>query len=288
MSIIDKLRVEPGKKIKLSKIDPCDTGKYSDDAIAQAKSDEHKKKLANLQYHLYSEGKQSLLICLQALDTGGKDGTINHVLSTMNPQGTRVHNFKAPSQEEAAHDFLWRAHLHTPAKGEIAIFNRSYYEDVLVVRVHNLVPKDVWSKRYDLINDFEQNLVQNGTRILKFYLHISPEEQLRRFKDRLDDPAKNWKISETDYKDRRYWPQYIDAYEDVFRKTSTKHAPWYIIPANNKWFRNLAVAKIVVDTMEDMKMELPLPKVDIAQIRAKYHTARRKEKALVKELQKSP
>jgi PPK2 family polyphosphate:nucleotide phosphotransferase len=196
----------------------------------------------------------------------------------MNPQGTFVFGFKQPSKEEAAHDFLWRVHSRTPAKGEVVIFNRSHYEDVLVVRVHKLVPRSVWSKRYDLINDFETMLSQNGTTILKFFLHISPEEQLARFKQRLDDPSRNWKISESDYSERELWPQYVEAYEDAMALTSTKHAPWYIIPANHKWFRNLAVSQIIADTMDDMGLKLPPTHVDIADIRRKYHAAARERK----------
>jgi PPK2 family polyphosphate:nucleotide phosphotransferase len=196
----------------------------------------------------------------------------------MNPQGTFVYGFKQPSRDEAAHDFLWRAHQRTPGKGEVVIFNRSHYEDVLVVRVHKLVPQSVWSKRYDLINDFETMLSQNGTTILKFFLHISPEEQLSRFKQRLDDPARHWKISESDYSERELWPKYVDAYEDAMKLTSTKRAPWYIIPANQKWFRNLAVSQIIADTMDEMGLELPPTRVDISDIRRKYHAAEREEK----------
>lgn len=214
-----------------------------------------------------------MLICLQALDAAGKDGTINHVLGMMNPQGTKVHGFKVPSKEEAAHDFLWRIHRQTPGKGEVAIFNRSHNEDVLVVRVHDLVRKEVWSKRYDLINEFEKNLVDNGTCVLKFFLHISPDEQLRRFEQRLDDPMRRWKISEADYSERKLWPEYVEAYEDVFRKTSTPHAPWYVIPANHKWFRNLAVSTIVVEAMDALGLKLPAPTVDLDAMRRKYHEA---------------
>jgi PPK2 family polyphosphate:nucleotide phosphotransferase len=189
------------------------------------------------------------------------------VFSGMNPQGTFVYGFKQPSKYEAAHDFLWRAHLRTPGKGEVVVFNRSYYEDVLVVRVHKLVPNLVWSKRYDLINDFETMLSQNGTTILKFYLHISPDEQLSRFKQRLDDPSRHWKISESDYSERELWPEYMAAYEDAMPLTSTKHAPWYIIPANHKWFRNLVVSQIVADTLDEMGLKLPATRVDLADIR---------------------
>jgi PPK2 family polyphosphate:nucleotide phosphotransferase len=191
----------------------------------------------------------------------------------MNPQGTFVFGFKQPSKLEAAHDFLWRAHLRVPGKGEVVIFNRSHYEDVLVVRVHQLVDRSVWSKRYDLINDFETMLSRNGTTILKFFLHISPGEQLARFKQRLDDPSRHWKISDGDYSERELWPKYVEAYEDAIALTSTKHAPWYIIPANHKWFRNLAISQIIADTMGEMGLKLPPTHVDMADIRRKFHAA---------------
>jgi PPK2 family polyphosphate:nucleotide phosphotransferase len=210
---------------------------------------------------------------LQALDAAGKDGVIRHLFAGMNPQGTSVFGFKQPSREEAAHDFLWRAHRRTPAKGEVVVFNRSHYEDVLVVRVHKLVADSVWSKRYDLINDFEKMLSSNGTTVLKFFLHISPQEQLSRFEQRLDDPSRHWKISESDYSERELWPQY----EDALALTSTKHAPWYIIPSNHKWFRNLAVSQIVADTMSEMGLKLPPTRVDINDIRRKYHAAKKEK-----------
>jgi PPK2 family polyphosphate:nucleotide phosphotransferase len=200
------------------------------------------------------------------------------VFSAMNPQGTFVFGFKQPSKLEAAHDFLWRAHVRAPGKGEIVIFNRSHYEDVLVVRVHKLVPKPVWSKYYERINDFERLLHANRTRILKFYLHISPEEQLERFKQRLDDPSRYWKISESDYSERELWADYIQAFEDAMERTSTEHAPWYVIPSNHKWFRNLAISEIVADTLEDMDLKLPQAQVDIAGIRRKYHAAAAQQK----------
>ncbi len=270
-------QVEPGSEAKLSEIDPASTAKHKNKASAAADLENYTQKLRELQYLLYAECKRSLLICLQALDAAGKDGTINHVLGNMNPQGTRVHGFKVPSKEEAAHDFLWRIHTQTPGNGEVVIFNRSHYEDVLVARVHDLVPEDVWSKRYDLINDFEKGLIANGTHIIKFFLHVSPEEQLRRFKQRLDDPARHWKISEADYAERELWPQYTQAYEDALRKTSTKHAPWYVIPANHKWFRNLAVSKIVVETLESLNMKFPEPTVDLDDITRKYHASEQEE-----------
>ncbi|MBX3020727.1 MAG: polyphosphate kinase 2 family protein [Bdellovibrionales bacterium] len=284
MSYIKSLLIKPGHKVRLSKIDPDFTAGFKDDQSTQDKMAKHTARLRDLQYHLYAEGKQSLLICLQGLDGAGKDGTINHVLGAMNPQGTQVHGFKVPSKEEAAHDFLWRVHKVTPGKGTVTIFNRSHYEDVLVVRVHNLVPKSVWSQRYEMINEFERTLVSSGTRILKFYLHISPEEQLKRFAERLKDPARHWKISESDYSERQLWPEYTKAYEDCLSKTSTKHAPWYAIPSNNKWFRNLAVGKIVMETMREMKMKIPAPTIDIDDIERKYAAAVRSAKKMHREL----
>jgi PPK2 family polyphosphate:nucleotide phosphotransferase len=273
MRYADQFRVKPGSELKLSHIDPDFTGKHSGKASAKREIAAQEGKLRELQYRLYAENKRSVLICLQAMDAGGKDGTINHVLGAMNPQGAYVHSFKVPSALEAAHDFLWRIHRQTPAKGQVVVFNRSQYEDVLVVRVHNLVPKAAWSKRYDLINGFERDLVQAGTHLLKFYLHISKGEQLKRFKERLDDPEHRWKISEADYTERAFWHDYQVAYEDAITRTSTEHAPWYVIPANHKWFRNLAVAKITVETLESLGIELPKPTVDIAEIRRKYHAA---------------
>jgi PPK2 family polyphosphate:nucleotide phosphotransferase len=270
--------VEPGSKVRLSKIDPSYKGKFESHEKAAPEIAKHIERMEKLQYLLYADGSQSLLLVLQALDAAGKDGTVRHVFSGMNPQGTAVFGFKQPSKEEAAHDFLWRAHQRTPAKGQVVIFNRSHYEDVLVARVHNLVPKSVWSKRYDLINDFEEILSENSTTILKFYLHISPEEQLARFAQRLDDPARNWKISDSDYSERKLWPQYVEAYEDAMALTSTKHAPWYIIPANHKWFRDASISQIMADTMDEMGLKLPPAQVDLADIRAKYHAAVREAK----------
>jgi PPK2 family polyphosphate:nucleotide phosphotransferase len=265
--------VEPGAKVRLARIDPAHTGKHASHAQARPEIEKHVARMDALQYLLYADGSQSLLVVLQALDAGGKDGVIRHLFSGMNPQGTSVFGFKQPSRVEAAHDFLWRAHQRAPGKGEIVIFNRSHYEDVLVVRAHKLVPKPVWSKRYELINDFERMLSEHGTRILKFYLHISPEAQLERFKQRLDDPARHWKISETDYSERELWADYIAAFEDAMEKTATKHAPWYVIPSDHKWFRDLTISQIVADTLEDMHLKLPPTQVDIAAIRRKYHAA---------------
>lgn len=278
MSYRERFSVKPGGAVHLAKVDPAFTGDHENKASAAAALDADEQRLRDLQYLLYAEGRRSVLICLQALDAGGKDGTIRHVLRGLNPQGTHVHAFKAPVGEEARHDFLWRAHLRAPAFGDVAIFNRSHYESVLVERVHQLVPKSVWSARYELINEFEENLAQNGTRILKFYLHISPDEQLRRFKDRLDDPARQWKISEADYTERALWPQYMEAYEDALARTSTADAPWFIIPADHKWFRDLAVARIIVETLVSMNLHTPSPTVDIQQIRLKYHDAKARKR----------
>ena len=273
MDYREKFGVEPGAKVRLAKIDASYTGKHESHDKAQPEIEKNVQRMDKLQYLLYADGNQSLLVVLQALDAAGKDGVIRHVFSGMNPQGTFVFGFKQPSKIELAHDFLWRAHLRTPGKGEVVIFNRSYYEDVLVVRVHQLVDQSVWSKRYDLINDFETMLSRNGTTILKFFLHISPEEQLARFNQRLDDPSRHWKISDSDYSERELWPKYVEAYEDAIALTSTKRAPWYIIPANHKWFRNLAISQIIADTMGEMGLKLPPTHVDLADIRRKFHTA---------------
>ncbi len=274
MDYREEFRVKPGSKVRLSDLDPSYTGKHVSENKAAAEMEKHCRKLAEQQYLMYAEKQHSLLIVLQALDAAGKDGTVNHVMSAMNPQGTTVTPFKGPTPLELEHDFLWRVHPHAPAKGTVAIFNRSHYEDVLVVRVHKLAPKDVWLERYELINDFERLLYrQNNTHIIKFFLQISKEEQLERFKQRLDDPARNWKISDSDYQERELWNDYTKAFEEVFEKTSTKHAPWYIIPSNHKWFRNLAVSQIVAGTMQDLGMKMPKPTVDLAKIRREYHAA---------------
>ncbi len=232
------------------------------------------KKIRALQYRLYAENRQGLLIVLQGLDAAGKDGTIRHVLGMMNPQGCTVTGFKQPTPLEVRHDFLWRIHPHVPAQGEVAIFNRSHYEDVLVARVHPHCPKQQLELRYEQINQFEFLLAsQNNTRIIKFFLHISREEQLVRFAARLDDPAKHWKISTADYTERQYWDTYQEAYAQVLKQTSTQHAPWYVIPADHKWYRNYAVASIVLETLEAMAPQLPQPTVDLHQIREEFHSA---------------
>src|SRR5208337_1457411 len=273
MAYRKKFIVEPASKVRLEKIDPSHTGKHESQEKAEGEIASNLERLRKAQYLLYADAGQSLLVVLQGLDASGKDGVIQHLFSGVNPLGVKAVRCNPPSAAELAHDFLWRVHAQAPAKGEIVIFNRSHYEDVLVVRVHKLVPKAVWSKRYELINNFEKLLARNGTRILKFYLHISPEEQLERFRQRLDDPMRHWKISEADYSERNLWQDYMQAYEDAMEKTSTKHAPWYVIPSNHKWFRNLAISEILADTMEDMGVKLPPAQVDIAEIRRKYHTA---------------
>jgi PPK2 family polyphosphate:nucleotide phosphotransferase len=275
MKYAERFRVDPGCKVILKDIDPGfkdihnESRKKCTDEVEQ-----DRQRLRDLQELLYADGRRSLLICLQGMDTGGKDGTINHILGAMNPQGCRVVGFRQPSVEEAAHDFLWRIHQAAPPKGRVAVFNRSHYEDVLVVRVHNLVPKAVWSCRYDQINAFEKDLVDADTHILKFYLHISKQEQLTRFKERLKDPAKQWKISESDYKERKFWDDYTAAYEEALSRCSTTHAPWFIIPSDHKWFRNLAIARIVVESLEGLDMTFPSPSVDLKHIRKEYHTAK--------------
>jgi PPK2 family polyphosphate:nucleotide phosphotransferase len=249
--------VEPGKKVKLSEWDPNDKGDFKDKEEGLAEIAKLNARLEALQELLYAEHKHKVLIVLQAMDTGGKDGAIRRVFEGVNPQGVRVASFKVPTQEELDHDYLWRVHKVTPAKGEMAIFNRSHYEDVLVVRVHNLAPAEVWKKRFEQINQFERLLAENGTTILKFYLHIDLDEQKERLQARLDDPTKHWKFRLGDLEERKLWPEYIKAYEDVLSKTSTSYAPWYIVPANRKWYRDVVIATILVKTLEGLDMKFP-------------------------------
>lgn len=255
---MEKYMVKPGTKVNLSKLDPDDTGDFrsgKEEALAEITS--LTQKLTNLQEVLFAEHKHKILIVLQAMDTGGKDGTIRHVFSGVNPAGMRVVSFKVPSAEELDHDYLWRIHAATPAKGEMVIFNRSHYEDVLVVRVHEIVPPEVWKKRFEQINAFEEHLIANGTTILKFYLHIDKDEQKERLQARLDDPAKHWKFRLGDLEERKLWPAYMQAYEDVLEKTSTDNAPWMIVPANRKWYRDLLISRVLVNTLENLKMKFP-------------------------------
>lgn len=278
MNYIKKFQVKPESIVQLKDFDPNYKGKHKKKKSAIHKIGKLQQKMDELQYKLYSEHKQSLLIVLQALDTGGKDGVVRHVIASMNPQGCRVVGFKQPSPEELSHDFLWRIERQVPKPGEVVVFNRSQYEDVLIARVHNLVPKEVWSMRYQQINDFEQKLIANGTHILKFFLYISNEEQLQRFKKRLDDPTKQWKISEADYSEREYWDDYVKAYEDALSICSTSNAPWFVIPSDHKWYRNLAISHIIVEAMNKLSIEFPEPTVNIKDIRMKYHKAVMKEK----------
>ena len=250
--------IKPETKVKLSKWDPNDTGDFEggkEDGLA--KLEKLNGKLESLQELLFAEHKHKVLIVLQAMDTGGKDGAIRRVFDRVNPAGVRVASFKAPTAEELDHDYLWRVHKEVPGKGEMVIFNRSHYEDVLVVRVHNYVTPEVWGKRFEQINEFERTLVENGTTILKFYLHIDLDEQKARFQARLDDPTKRWKFRLGDLEERKFWPDYMKAFEDILSKTSTEHAPWYIVPANRKWFRDLVISSVLVDTLEGLKMEYP-------------------------------
>ena len=250
--------VKPGSKIKLSEWDPNNTGNFKggkEDGLAEVTR--LNNRLSELQEILYAEHKHKVLIVLQAMDTGGKDGAIRHVFSGINPQGIHVANFKAPTAEELDHDYLWRIHKMTPAKGEMTVFNRSHYEDVLVVRVHNIIPPEVIEKRYEQINSFEHFLTENGTTILKFYLHIDKDEQKERLQARLEDPTKHWKFRLADLEERKLWPDYMQAFEDVLSRTSTTHAPWVIVPANRKWYRDLVISSILVKTLEDLKMKIP-------------------------------
>src|SRR3989304_1482815 len=259
--------VKPGNRVNLDGWDPSDSSAFDGDKrAAQKKLKKLNDELINLQELLYAEHKHKVLIVLQGIDTSGKDGAIEHVFHGVNPQGVRVASFKVPTPEEMDHDYLWRVHKQTPGKGEIVIFNRSHYEDVLVVRVHELVPEMVWKKRYEQIREFERQLVQEGTIILKFFLHIDLEEQKERLQARLDDPTKIWKFNSADIKERARWDEYIDAYEDAINKTSTAEAPWYIVPANKKWYRNLVIANVLVYTLKKLDMEYPLPAEDLSGI----------------------
>jgi PPK2 family polyphosphate:nucleotide phosphotransferase len=266
MNFTRKMIVRPGSKIKLKDFDPDDTLGYQDDKKTQAKTAKLIQRLDDLQYLFFAVKKRALLIVLQGMDTGGKDGTIRHVMSGISPEGCDVTSFKSPTPDELAHDFLWRIHKAVPEKGDFGIFNRSHYEDVLIVRVHKLVPKKVWKARYDEINAFEKLLVENRIHIVKFFLHISKDEQKRRLEARITDPQKSWKISAADFAERKYWDDYVSAYEDAIARCSTESAPWFIIPANHKWFRNFAVSKILVETLEDLDMQLPRPSVDLSKL----------------------
>lgn len=262
-----RYRIQKGQKVDLLKWDPNDQSEFDGDkAAGKIYLQELNNELMSLQELFYAVQAHKLLIVLQGVDTSGKDGTIRHVFNGVNPQGVRIANFKVPSEEELAHDYLWRVHKHTPRNGEIAIFNRSHYEDVLVVRVHNLVPRKVWSRRFNQINEFERLLTEEGTIILKFFLHIDQDEQKQRLYARLQDPQKQWKFRLGDLEERKLWPQYMRAYEDVLTKTSTEWAPWYIVPANRKWYRNIVVSTIIIETLKSLNLEFPRPVEDLSDI----------------------
>jgi PPK2 family polyphosphate:nucleotide phosphotransferase len=263
-SIVKRYLVSPGTKVRLSDWDPDDKSAFKGDKEqGRIEIEKLNHRLEELQELLYAEHKHKVLVILQAMDTGGKDGAIRHVFEGVNPQGTRVANFKEPSEEELDHDYLWRVHKQVPGKGELTIFNRSHYEEVLIVRVHKLVPVETWKQRYDQINAFEQMLVENGTTILKFYLHIDQDEQKKRLQARLDEPSKHWKFRLGDLEERKLWPDYMQAYEDMLNKTSSETAPWYIIPANRKWYRDLVISSVLVETLEGLKMRVPEPEEDL-------------------------
>ncbi|HEV3512745.1 MAG TPA: polyphosphate kinase 2 family protein [Candidatus Sulfotelmatobacter sp.] len=266
--------VDSGKHFKLKDFDPGDTGHWRSEEHATEALVEGIQRMADLQDRLYAQDEWSLLLIFQAMDAAGKDGAINHVMSGVNPQGCQVYSFKAPSEKELQHDFLWRTTRDLPERGHIGIFNRSYYEEVLVVRVHSailksqklppsLVTRKIWDERFEDIRGFERHMARSGTVIRKFFLHLSRKEQKKRFLKRLEEPEKNWKFSAADIHERKYWDDYQDAYEDMIRNTATKHAPWYVVPADNKWFSRLVISTVIVDALESLQLEYP--KVDAAQ-----------------------
>ena len=254
----DALRIRPASEVRIGHLDP---GAFHgwDKVAAKEATSRQVERLSELQDKLWAEAKHPVLIVLQGIDASGKDGAIRRVMSAFNPQGCQVSSFKVPTAEEAAHDFLWRIHKRVPMKGEIGVFNRSHYEEVLVVRVHELVPREVWKGRYELINNFERMLTDTGTTIVKFFLNISRDEQRERLQERYDNPRKRWKFSLGDIDERKLWDDYMAAYEDVLSKTSTSDAPWYVIPSNRNWFRDLAISTIVADTLADLKPKYPEP-----------------------------
>ena len=264
--ITNKLTVTEGKKINLQKLSPEYDFSINEKKAEYVLKQNLKKRMSDLQYRLYAERKKALLIVFQGIDTSGKDSTIRHVISAFNPQSCTVKAFKEPTTEDLSHDFLWRIHKSVPAKGEIVIFNRSHYEDIIQPRVHKTIHKSIWSQRYEHINAFEKCLSDSNIKIIKFFLHISKEEQRKRLEERLNDPSKHWKVSERDMEDRKFWSSYTVAYQDIIKRCSNTWAPWYIIPANKKWFRNLAVGLIIVDTIERMKPKFPKPAINLSKI----------------------
>lgn len=275
---LDKFLVKPNSRFDLAKIDTGYTANYHSKKEAKEQLKQNVKLLRELQAKLYAQDRYSLLLVFQAMDAAGKDGTIKHVMSGLNPQGTQVYSFKQPSTEELDHGYLWRINKALPERGRIGIFNRSHYEEVLVVRIHNLIKNqklpadlinnDIWNQRYRQINDFEKYLFENGIIVLKFFLHVSKEEQKNRFLSRIDNPAKNWKFSSADIKERGHWNDYQKAYQETISSTSKKQAPWFVIPADKKWFARLAVSEIIVDAMQKLKPEYPkLSKEQIAELK---------------------
>lgn len=266
MELSRRLRVRPEERVHLADIDPAETHGFEKGEELDAVLAKNIARIDELQYLMYAEHRRALLVVLQGMDASGKDGTIRHVMTGFNPQGCRVTAFKTPTPEELAHDFLWRVHAAVPKKGDVAIFNRSHYEDVVVVRVHELVATQVWKRRYDQINHFEHFLAQNDVVIAKVFLHIGKDEQKRRLERRLEDPTRQWKVSLSDFEDRKRWKQYMRAYEDALTECNSKAAPWYVVPADKKWFRNLAVSQILVETLQALDMQFPKPTVDLKRI----------------------
>jgi PPK2 family polyphosphate:nucleotide phosphotransferase len=259
--------VKPHAKVRLAKISSSDTGDFKSEDGAKALLIKHRSQLADLQDVFYASQAMALLIVLQGMDTAGKDGTISHIFSGINPQGCDVAAFKVPTPLEARHDFLWRVHAQVPPRGMIGIFNRSHYEDVLSPRVHKLISRSVANRRLEDINEFESFLADNDVLILKFYLHISKDEQTRRLQSRIDNPKKHWKLSDADIHERQFWPQYIDDYDHILSTTSRKHAPWFVIPSDNKWYRNVAISSIIVDLLQSLKLKYPQPTIDASAIK---------------------
>lgn len=264
--IIKKLRVIKGKKINLQRLSPDYNFSIDEEKAEYVLKQNLKKRMSELQYRLYAERKNGLLIVFQGIDTSGKDSTIRHVISAFNPQSCAVKAFKEPTTEDLSHDFLWRIHKRAPSRGEIVVFNRSHYEDIIQPRVHKTIHKSIWSQRYEHINAFERCLSDNSIKIIKFFLHISKEEQRKRLEERMNDPSKQWKASESDITERKFWNNYTVAYQDIINRCSNLWAPWYIIPANKKWFRNLVVALVIVDTLERMKPKFPKPTINLSKM----------------------
>lgn len=266
--LADKFRINNGKHFRLKEFDPAETGHWRSQEHAEKALQEGIARTAELQDRLYAQDSWALLLIFQAMDAAGKDGAVKHVMSGVNPTGCQVHSYKAPSEQELQHDFLWRTTRDLPERGHIGIFNRSYYEEVLVVRVHRdilknekmpppLVDKNIWDERFEDIRCFERHMARSGTVIRKFFLHLSKKEQKKRFLKRLEEPEKNWKFSAGDIHERKYWDDYQDAYEDMIRNTATKHAPWYVVPADNKWFTRLVISTVIVDALESLNLSYP-------------------------------